>query len=77
MQCRFTEAASLRSHGWDHVNYILVGQALAGAKLLGFDAEQMYNAVALSLSSHAAMRQAREGTYLSEQKNMAAADAAR
>jgi 2-methylcitrate dehydratase len=77
VQCRFTEAASLRSHGWDHVNYILVGQALAGAKLLGFDAAQMYNAVALSLSSHAAMRQAREGTYLSEQKNMAAADAVR
>jgi 2-methylcitrate dehydratase len=77
VQCRFTEAASLRSHGWDHVNYILIGQALAGAKLLGFDAAQMYNAVALSLSSHAAMRQAREGTYLSEQKNMAAADAVR
>jgi len=77
VQCRFTEAASLRSHGWDHVNYILVGQALAGAKLLGFDAAQMYNAVGLSLSSHAAMRQAREGTYLSEQKNMAAADAVR
>ncbi|HLF77741.1 MAG TPA: MmgE/PrpD family protein [Dehalococcoidia bacterium] len=77
VQCRFCEAASLRSHGWDHVNYILIGQALAGGKLLGFNHEQMYNAVALALSSHAAMRQAREGTYLSEQKNMAAADAVR
>jgi 2-methylcitrate dehydratase len=77
VQCRFTEAASLRAHGWDHVNYILVSAALAGARLLGFDKEQMYNAVAFALSSHGAMRQAREGTYLSEQKNMAAADAVR
>ena len=77
VQCRLCEAASLRSHGWDHVNYILISAALAGARLLGFDERQMYNAVALSLSSHAAMRQAREGSYLSEQKNMAAADAAR
>jgi 2-methylcitrate dehydratase len=77
VQCRFTEAASLRAHGWDHVNYILVGEALAGAKLLGFTPDQMYNAVALALSSHGAMRQAREGSYLSEQKNMAAADAVR
>ena len=77
VQCRLTEAASLRGHGWDHVNYILISQALAGARLLGFDAKQSYDAVALSLSSHGAMRQAREGSYLSEQKNMAAADAVR
>jgi 2-methylcitrate dehydratase len=77
VQCRLTEAASLRSHGWDHVNYILLSGALAGARLLGFDKGQMYNAVALALSSHGAMRQAREGSYLSEQKNMAAADAIR
>jgi len=77
VQCRLTEAASLRSRGWDHVNYILISQSLGGAKLLGFDAKQTYDAVALSLSSHGAMRQAREGSYLSEQKNMAAADAVR
>jgi 2-methylcitrate dehydratase len=77
VQCRLCEAASLRSHGWDHVNYILLSASLAGARLLGFDATQMYNAVAFALSSNGAMRQAREGTYLSEQKNMAAADAVR
>ena len=77
IQCRFCEAASLRARGWDHVNYILISASLAGARLLGFDQEQMYNAVALALSSHGAMRQAREGSYLSEQKNMAAADAVR
>jgi 2-methylcitrate dehydratase len=77
VQCRLCEAASLRARGWDHVNYILVSAPLAGAKLLGFDKEQMYSSVALALSSNAAMRQAREGSYLSEQKNMAAADAVR
>ena len=77
VQCRLCEAASVRSRGWDHVNYILISAAVAGARLLGIDKRQMYHAVALSLSSHAAMRQAREGSYLSEQKNMAAADAAR
>jgi 2-methylcitrate dehydratase len=75
VQCRLCEAASLRARGWDHVNYILVSASLAGAKLLGFGDEQTYNSVALALSSNAAMRQAREGSYLSEQKNMAAADA--
>jgi 2-methylcitrate dehydratase len=77
VQCRLCEAASLRARGWDHVNYILVSASLAGAKLLGFDQEQMYSSVALALSSNAAMRQTREGSYLSEQKNMAAADAVR
>jgi 2-methylcitrate dehydratase len=77
IQCRFCEAASVRARGWDHVNYILVSAALAGAKLLGFDKEQMYNAVALAITSHAAVRQPRQGSYLSEQKNMAAGDAVR
>src|SRR5690606_37108224 len=77
VQCCVTDAASLRSDCWDHVNYSLVSQAHAGARLLGFDAKQTYDAVALSLISHGAMRQSREGSYLSEQKNMAAADAVR
>lgn len=77
LQCRLAEASSLRARGWDHVNYILVSAALAGARLLGFGRDQAYDAVALALSSHAAMRQAREGSRLSEQKNLAAADAVR
>lgn len=77
IQCRFCESASVRGRGWDHVNYILISAALAGAKLLGFDQEQMYNAVALAVASHGAVRQPREGSYLSEQKNMAAGDAVR
>ena len=77
VQCRLCEAASLRARGWDHVNYVLVSAALAGAKLLGMDRGQMYNAVAFALNANVALRQAREGAYLSEQKNMAAADAVR
>ena len=77
VQCRLCESASLRSRGWDHVNYILVSAAIAGARLLGMRAAQTYDAVAFALSSNATMRQAREGSYLSEQKNMAAADAVR
>lgn len=76
IQCRLCEAASLRKHGWDHVNYLLFSSTLAGAKLLGFDQRQMYDAVAFSLNSNIAMRQARVGT-VGEQKNMAAADACR
>jgi 2-methylcitrate dehydratase len=37
----------------------------------------MYDAVSFALISNGAMRQSREGSYLSEQKNMAAADAVR
>src|SRR3990172_9568921 len=77
VQCRLCESASLRSRGWDHVNYILVSAAIAGARLLGMRAAQTYDAVAFALSSNATMRQAREGSYLSEQKNMAAAAAPR
>lgn len=77
VQCRLCEAASLRARGFDHVNYILVSAALAGARLLGLDREGMYNAVAFALNANVALRQAREGSRLSEQKNMAAADAVR
>ena len=77
VQCRFTEAASVRAGGWDHVIYINIASALAGAKLLGFDAEQTYNAVSQAINPNVPLRQNREGSYLSEQKNMAAGDAVR
>jgi 2-methylcitrate dehydratase len=76
-QCRLCEAASLRSHGFDHTNYILISSALGVGRMLGLGAEAMYDIVAFALNSHVALRQAREGSYLSEQKNMAAGDAVR
>lgn len=77
IQCRLCEAASLRAGGWDHVNYLLISATLAGARILGMTPRKMYDAVAFALSSHVALRQAREGKTLCEQKNMAAGDAVR
>ena len=77
IQCRLCEAASLRARGWDHVNYILISATLAGARCMGMSRQEMYDAVAFALNSNAALRQAREGKTLSEQKNMAAGDAVR
>ena len=75
IQCRFCDAASLRAHGWDHTNYILLSTTLAVGKLLGFSREQMKHALALALRS-AFSRQVRIG-HLSEAKGLAAAEASR
>lgn len=77
IQCRLTEAASLRARGWDHVNYLLISATLAGAKLLGMSKRQMYDAVALALNPNIALRQARAGNALSEWKGAAAGGAVR
>ena len=70
------DAASLRAHGWDHVNYIAIGEACGAGKLLGMTTEQMENAIAIATVPHAAMRQTRAGE-LSMWKGAAAANAAR
>ena len=70
------DAASLRAHGWDHVNYIGIAVAAAGARLLGLPAEGIEHAISLAAVPHAAMRQTRAGE-LSMWKGAAAANAAR
>lgn len=70
LQCRLCDAASLRAHGFDHVNYGLVSATLGVAKLLGLDRERMTHAVNIALNGHVALRQARAGE-LSEWKGMA------
>ncbi len=70
LQCRLCDAASLRAHGFDHVNYGLVSATLAVAKLIGLDREGMTHAVNIALNAHVALRQARAGE-LSEWKGMA------
>ncbi|RMF86331.1 MAG: MmgE/PrpD family protein, partial [Nitrospinota bacterium] len=70
------DAASLRRHGWDHVNYIGIGAACGAGKLLGLEASQIEQAIAITTVAHAAMRQTRVGE-LSMWKGAAAADAAR
>ena len=70
LQCRLCDAASLRKHGFDHVNYGLVSATLGVAKLVGLSREEMTHAVNVALNAHVALRQARAGE-LSEWKGMA------
>ncbi|AEB10926.1 MmgE/PrpD family protein [Marinithermus hydrothermalis] len=73
---RLCDAASLRAHGWDHVNYITIGTALGASRLLGLEAAALEHALALAVVPHAAMRATRAGE-LSMWKGAAAAAAAR
>ncbi len=70
------DAASLRKHKWDHVNYIAIMVAAGAAKLLGLDRAQTENALSLATVPHAAMRQTRAGE-LAMWKGAAAANASR
>ncbi|MEX0756299.1 MAG: MmgE/PrpD family protein [Actinomycetota bacterium] len=70
------DAASLRAHGWDHVNYIAIGAALGAGMLVDLDEQHLEHAVSIATVPHAAMRQTRAGE-LSMWKGAAAANAAR
>jgi 2-methylcitrate dehydratase len=70
------DAATLRSQGWDHVNYIGIMTAAAVGRLLDLSVEQMEHAIAMTVVPHAAMRQTRSGE-LSMWKGAAAANAGR
>jgi 2-methylcitrate dehydratase len=70
------DAASLRAHGWDHVNYIGIGVACAAGQLLQLAVEKIEHAVSITTVPHAAMRETRAGE-LSMWKGSAAANAAR
>jgi 2-methylcitrate dehydratase len=70
------DAASLRTHGWDHVNYIGIGVACAAGQLLRLPVERIEHAVSISAVPHAAMRETRAGE-LSMWKGAAAANASR
>ncbi len=74
--CRLCDCGSLRVHGWDHVNYILVAMTLAAGKLMNLDESQLSEALSIAVVSHASMRQARVGE-LSHWKAYATADAVR
>jgi 2-methylcitrate dehydratase len=70
------DAASLRAHGWDHVNYIAIGVAAGAGRMLGLDAGRIEHAISIATVPHAAMRQTRAGE-LSMWKGAAAASASR
>jgi 2-methylcitrate dehydratase len=70
------DAAGLRAHGWDHVNYTALGAACGAAYLLDLGPQRTEHAVAITAIPHAAMRQTRAGE-LSMWKGAAAAEATR
>ena len=70
------DAASLRRHGWDHVNYIGVATAAACGRLLGLEPEAIEHAISMATVPHASMRQTRAGE-LSMWKAAAAANSGR
>lgn len=72
----FCDGGTLRKRGWDHVNFLGIGSALAAAKLLGLDAAKTQHALAIYAVPHAAMRQTRVGE-LSMWKGAAAANSSR
>ncbi|MBI4311123.1 MAG: MmgE/PrpD family protein [Chloroflexi bacterium] len=70
------DAASLRAHQWDHVNYIGIAEAAGAGRLLGLSQEATEQAISIAIVPHAAMRQTRAGE-LSMWKGAAAANSAR
>ncbi|HEX4667137.1 MAG TPA: MmgE/PrpD family protein [Chthoniobacterales bacterium] len=76
VQCRFCDAASIRSRGWDHPTYGAFSTALACAKLMQLDPERTRHAINIAGVHCAAFRQARVGE-LSHWKGVAFANAAR
>ncbi len=72
--CRLCDSGSLRIHGWDHVNYILVATTLGVGKLLNLDEKKLSEALSIAATTHAVMRQVRIGE-LSHWKAFSTADA--
>ena len=61
IQCQLCDAASLRTHGWDHVTYGAFSASLAAGKLWGLNREQMVHAQGLAGVCNIATRQTRTG----------------
>jgi 2-methylcitrate dehydratase len=70
------DAASLRAHGWDHVNDLSIGVTCGAGAMLGLPMEAIEHAISIAVVAHAAMRQTRVGE-LSMWKGAAGANAAR
>ncbi len=70
------DAASLRAHKWDHVNYVAIMVAAGASYVLGLNPVQAGHALSLATVPHASMRQTRAGE-LSMWKGAAAANASR
>ncbi len=76
IQCRFCDAASLRTHGVDHVTYGALSSCAAAAKLMKLDVTKTTHALGIAGVCNVALRQTRSGE-LSMWKGCAFANAAR
>jgi 2-methylcitrate dehydratase len=73
--CNFTDILE-RERGWDQVLHGVVASAVASAKLLGLDEQQLGEAIALAIVPNLPLEQTRSGE-LSMWKGCAAANASR
>ena len=71
-----SDALGARDRGWDHVNFTALGACCAAGRLMGLSHEKLADALSITVVSHAAMGQTREGD-LSMWKGLAAPDAVR
>jgi 2-methylcitrate dehydratase len=76
IQCRLCDAASLRTHGVDHVTYGALSSAAAACKLMKLDVKETTHALGIAGVCNVALRQTRSGE-LSMWKGCAFANAAR
>ena len=76
LQCRLCDAASLRSHGWDHVCYGAFSSAMLASKLYGLSIDETVHALGLAGVCNFATRQTRTG-QISMWKACAFSNAAR
>lgn len=70
------DAASLREHGFDHVNYITIGEVCGLGRLIGLKKEEIEHAISIAVISDISLRQTRVGE-LSMWKGAAAANSAK
>lgn len=75
VQCRLSDAAPVRDHGFDHVTHLAYSAAAGAARAMGLDAEHTANAIAISGTALNALRVTRTGR-LSHWKGLAAPFAA-
>ena len=59
--CRLCDAAQIRSRGWDHVTYMGIATACAGAALLGLKGDALHAAISMAAIPSIALRQTRNG----------------
>jgi len=72
----FFAAIQIRTRGWDHVVYTVMGAAAGAAKIMGLDRDRMANAISHALTPNMALGVARRG-QLSMWKGCAGGNAAR